>query len=184
MYTRKYKFESFIVMFFLTVNVTAQEGWLMQNSGTSNHLYSVCFVNKDTGWVVGGSYDKSSIILKTTDGGSNWYPQNSGTNDCLYSVHFIDAKTGWAVGGDDWGPEDQNILHTNDGGLNWTIQYDHPHVILYSVFFTDADTGWVVGADYTMVPAIHFILHTTDGGKNWVQQGYYHITPPPHLLVV
>ncbi len=46
-------------------NVKSQEGWIQQNSGTSNPLWNVFFVNPDTGWAVG----YNGTILKTTSGG-------------------------------------------------------------------------------------------------------------------
>ena len=71
-------------------------------------LYSVYFLNDNTGWAVGGM----GTILHTTDGGTNWNSQLSGTSSFLYSVHFTDNNTGWAVGG-------HTILKTINGGVSF-----------------------------------------------------------------
>src|SRR5215813_7008952 len=45
--------------------------WTSQSSGTTQDLRAVSFVDANTGWAVGGSYNSSveSVILHTTDGG-------------------------------------------------------------------------------------------------------------------
>ena len=56
---------------------TSNEGttWSNQNTGVSNNLYSIYFVNTTTGWATG----EIGRILKTTNGGSDWISQSSGT---------------------------------------------------------------------------------------------------------
>ncbi|MCK4452963.1 hypothetical protein KAU59_01275, partial [candidate division WOR-3 bacterium] len=57
----------FTVLFLLPCLTHA--GWIEQNSGIINELWSVHFpADAQTGYAVGG-YGK---ILKTTDGGANW----------------------------------------------------------------------------------------------------------------
>jgi hypothetical protein len=80
--------------------------WSSQSSGTSSHLYGVCFTDADTGWAV-GDY---GTILQTFDGGDNWNPQSSGTSNILRGVYFSDGSTGWIVG------DNGTILHTTTGG--------------------------------------------------------------------
>ncbi|KKK86135.1 hypothetical protein LCGC14_2766260, partial [marine sediment metagenome] len=45
--------------------------WSSQNSGTSNFLINVDFVDANTGWAAG----KNGTLLHTIDGGLNWTPQ-------------------------------------------------------------------------------------------------------------
>ena len=89
--------------------------WAAQNSGTTERLYGVDFVDANVGWAVGeGPYGGSATILKTTDGGATWTAEASDpTYAALHSVTFIDASTGWAVGKDLWGAM---ILKTTNGG--------------------------------------------------------------------
>ena len=86
-------------------------GWYSQNSGTTDILSAVDFVDPETGWAVG-----QNTVLNTTDGGDNWFEQPTPTYYNYFSVDFIDSQVGWVVGG--FG----TILHTTDGGLSWTVQ--------------------------------------------------------------
>ena len=52
-----------------------QAQWIPRNSGTTNSLTDVYFINGSIGWVVG----TFGTILKTGDGGTTWNPQISGT---------------------------------------------------------------------------------------------------------
>lgn len=72
----------------------AHAQWTTLNSGTTQDLYSVCFVDANIGWVVG----EVGTILKTTDGGAHWTPQSSGVSERLSSVCFLDDNRGFAVG--------------------------------------------------------------------------------------
>ncbi len=110
----KTKLFTILVLTFTFNIVFAQSGWFFQTSGTSIYLTSVQFINNNTGWTVGGY--AGTIILKTTNGGTNWTSQTSGIGNDLNSVHFIDNNTGWVVG--DVG----TILNTTNGGTNWTSQ--------------------------------------------------------------
>lgn len=127
-----------------------------QTSGTTNTLYSVYFVDANTGWVVGDV----ATILKTTNGGGNWVaqPVDMPVPRTLTSVYFVNASTGWAVG------VGATILKTSDGGANWMNQsITGSSTYFKSVSFADANTGWVVGLGGV-------ILKTTDGGANWIAQ--------------
>jgi len=61
-------------------------------------LRSVYFVNRNTGYIVGGDYTMQGIILKTTNGGTSWDIDSSSTYNYLTSVFFTDPDTGYAVG--------------------------------------------------------------------------------------
>jgi photosystem II stability/assembly factor-like uncharacterized protein len=162
----------FVALLSLSFNLTAQEGWFEQISGTNNDLNSVCFVNNDTGWAVGGHYFGPGEILKTVDGGENWEPQVNGSIHPLKSVCFIDENTGWVVGGsnsDDGG----TILKTTNGGEDWIFQIDNDtSFTLNSVSFIDDSTGWASGhgTDLGWWDFYGIILKTTDGGQNWTIQ--------------
>jgi len=125
--------------------------WYQQRGITSDDLYSVCFVDNNTGWAVG-----DGVILKTISGGENWLETD--VPIILNSVFFTDATNGWAVG---W---DGVIIKTIDGGENWINQESETNKCLYSVYFSDSLTGWVVGDSCT-------ILKTTDGGNTWINRG-------------
>lgn len=80
-----------------------------------NVLNSIYFTDINTGYTVGSSYNLTSggtlsIILKTTNQGTNWGFQISPPGLSLLSVEFLDNNTGFAVG--IYG----TILKTTDGG--------------------------------------------------------------------
>ncbi|MFZ1978969.1 MAG: YCF48-related protein [Bacteroidota bacterium] len=149
------------------------ETWMGSPFPAGSWLYSVCFIDANTGWAVG-----DGIILRTTDGGTNWTTQSIGVVNYLYRVCFTDANTGWAVG---WGATNGIILHTIDGGINWTSQsIGAICTSMYDVSFTGANTGTIIGyrqSETILVggrpmylgPAT-IILQTTNGGASWTEQ--------------
>src|SRR5438552_10243356 len=119
-----------------TINCYAQ--WVLQNSGVSNTLYNIQFVNPSTGWATG----TNSLILKTTDGGSNWLQQsiNLGYPKDLNGLAMLDANTGYIAG---WF---ETILKTTNGGINWDIISNIPSNNGNSnngVSFINSQTGWI-----------------------------------------
>ena len=164
-----------------------------QGEGGVVDLYSVQFVDKDTGYIVGDR----GLILATDNGGASWREQYSGTDAQLFHLSIRD-KRGWVVG------TGGKILHTTDGGRNWYpqrsgVQEDLNRVYfvddrvglisgdkgvllrsdnggatwervrlnvseaLFGMSFVDKKTGWVVGYGGR-------IVRTYDGGRSWVEQ--------------
>jgi len=125
---------------------------------------AVTFIDKQTGFLVGGGY-YGNEIYKTTDCGRSWQWNEQIITPKVYTglfdISFINKDIGFIVG--DVGV----FLNTTDGGTTWkylnlwekykkeTYQY------FYSTFFADTLKGWIVGAGY--------ILETTDGGENWTE---------------
>ena len=122
-------------------------------------LNSVCFPNKDTGWVC-----NLKGAFKTTNGGLNWNFQQFSN---AYSIFFIDTQTGWMVG------LGGNIYKTTNGGLTW----EHPIIgqggSLYCVYFNTSNYGWAIGDiwDIPTQKSYGIICKTIDGGDNW--EKYY-----------
>lgn len=124
----------------------------------SGYMYSVKFINADTGWAVGGigvTALDTGIVLYTTDGGTTWEDQSANITEDLYSMDYSDG-TCWAAG------RDGAIYRTTDLGKNWIPQRDDEYGF-NSIYFIDKNNGWVVGKK-------GIILHTSDGGNNWVKQ--------------
>jgi photosystem II stability/assembly factor-like uncharacterized protein len=84
--------------------------WDRQESGVSDDLNDVMFVNPLVGYAVGDQ----STILKTTDGGWTWTRlgerRERGSN--YRSVHFINEREGWVQASD-------ALVTTRDGGQTW-----------------------------------------------------------------
>lgn len=121
-----------------------------QTSGTLNNLFSVYFLNVDTGYAVGGD----GTIIKTTNAGNNWSLLSSCTPNALFSVYFIDADTGYAAG------YDGTIIKTTNAGLSWFSLTSGTLAYLNKVFFTDAATGYIVGDSGK-------VLKTINAGASW-----------------
>jgi photosystem II stability/assembly factor-like uncharacterized protein len=143
--------------------------WLHQDDGQYYpHEYNdVCFVDDQTGWVVGHGWSLGGTILHTSDGGATWVEQDHPSDYELNSVFFLDADRGWAVGGyfDIYGSNHRRVIeYTPDGGNTWYEQhwqsYRYP---LRSVHFADPDHGWAAGGP-------GYILRTSNGGDTWTEQ--------------
>ena len=83
---------TFLAVFITSFGLFSQSNWewTQQESGTTENLRDVYFVNNMTGWAVG----TNGTILNTSDGGVTWSAQTSGTEEELTAVHFIDESTG------------------------------------------------------------------------------------------
>ncbi|MDQ2999829.1 MAG: YCF48-related protein [Fibrobacterota bacterium] len=147
--------------------------WNSQPSGTENSLNSVCFGNKDTGWVVGDS----GMILHTVNGGLDWKNQFSGTDKNLNSVSFKGTSEGWAVG------DSGTILKTTDGGEHWNLQLDVTNKTLRSISLVDSKSGWIAGDNNTLLKVEQGTVGFTSRSKkvpapqSWVN-GVFHFSLP------
>ncbi|HEY3252045.1 MAG TPA: T9SS type A sorting domain-containing protein, partial [Ignavibacteria bacterium] len=84
--------------------------WLVYPTGNTMPLFSLSFVNSQTGYCVGGNSSGVPYIVKTTNAGVNWSVQQGVPPYELYGVYFINANTGWAVG------DSGRIIKTTNGG--------------------------------------------------------------------
>lgn len=145
-----------IALVILTSNLLfSQIQWQQLNSGTTNYLRDLEFINENIGWVVG----HGGLILKTTNGGGTWIQQNSNTSSDFYNVSFIDEMKGWTGG------LNGILLKTTDGGTSWQsgqISVDN----IYGLVFTDENVGHA--ATGKLVPFYYgHIYRTTNGGNFW-----------------
>jgi photosystem II stability/assembly factor-like uncharacterized protein len=143
-----------LLIFLLPINLFAQ--WFPQNSGTTQQLEDISFIDSNNGLAVG-----NSTILRTTDGGSTWLLVGAIS---LKGVTLMDAGIGYAVSG--YG----TILKTVDGGSNWLLQNSGTTYALSGVSFIDSLTGIVVGYHFDGFNGYGIILKTTNGGTNWINQ--------------
>lgn len=125
--------------------------WNDQNSGITNDLQAVHFINQNEGWAVG----RQGKIVHTTNAGSTWTSQNSGTTKDLNNVHMVNSTFGVAVG------DAGTTVKYN--GTTWTTLTSGTSQDLYSVFFTDVNTGWI-GGDYAI------IKKTTNAGASFAPE--------------
>ncbi len=150
-----------LVLFAATAPAGAQDSWYAQSSGTTDPLFGVCFVDADTGWVVGNG----ATILHTSNGGNTWSEQDFFPVSYLLDVDFADALNGWAVG------FAGNIRHTGDGGQTWGEQESGTSSNINGVCAVDAMNAFIVGG---VAPGYfngsQFIRRTTDGGATWTHE--------------
>lgn len=141
----------------------------IMNERPIHFMMGIDFINKDTGWVVGGKEIDDDInegvILRTIDGGETWEVQKT-SPDYFMGVDFINGNEGWAVG------NNGNIKHTTNGGATWTTQTSPMAGLLTGVFFIDENNGWIVNRDNWGE-----ICHTTNGGSTWTLQPEYSPNP-------
>ncbi len=69
-------------------------GWSAQNSGISNYMYSIHFINENLGFCAG--FD--GIILRTTNGGEVWEQMHYDPGVWLISIRFANENLGVTVG--------------------------------------------------------------------------------------
>ncbi|MDQ2770224.1 MAG: hypothetical protein M3Y54_06970, partial [Bacteroidota bacterium] len=101
-------------------------GFIGQNSGTSNRLNGVSFADSTLGCVVG----QSGTVLRTTNAGTTWTRIPVPTTVNLNDVWLVNAQVGFAVG------ELGTILLTTDGGLTWRAESTNTFETLYSLTAT------------------------------------------------
>jgi len=116
------------------------------------YIWSIKFLNQNTGWMAGLNYNSYSLF-RTTNGGVHWDScAVSPRPSIIWGLSFVNAMTGYACA-------PSAIFKTTNGGVNWVSQTLPPNTpILYDIQFANADTGFAVGQNAT-------ILYTTSGGQ-------------------
>lgn len=147
---------------FIKETTNAGQTWNDLSLGTNETLMDVCFVDENTGWTSGESYDQttrvySGFVLKTTNGGKNWAISFQMPGTWFECIHFVNNLCGWAAGGNG------KIYNTTDGGIIWHEQNSGIAENLADMHFIDAKMGWIVGRS-------NKIIYTFDGGLNWHNQ--------------
>lgn len=144
--------KNFLILLFVLCAITVSYGrWLQQNSGTSEHLHGVQFVNNSVGFVVGDN----GTFLKTTDGGNTWNQLNANTVASLFCICMLSENLGWIAAGNG------EIYKTQNGGNSWTLQQSGTTDPIYNIQFVDENHGWAS-------KFYNEILVTTNSGSNWV----------------
>ena len=135
-------------------------GFIGQNSGTSNRLNGVSFVDASYGCAVG----QSGTVLRTTNGGTTWTRITVSTTANLNDVWLVNANVGFAVG------ELGTILLTIDGGQTWQAETSNTFETLYSLTATaDGTSIWAAGDGGTVLKRGPVVLATRPSafGQPW-----------------
>ena len=131
------------------------QGWVKQNSGTTNGLLGVSFTSPDTGWVAAGG----GFILRTTDAGLHWnqfpVPDPLGVS----SIAAVDGMTAWCTDEGSHG----NMFFTTNGGQVWTQQVPNTSGSgISALSFPTRYTGYGIGGY-----GGGFFIKTTNAGTTW-----------------
>ena len=108
-------------------------------------LYSLDFVDDNTGYIVGGTSEIGGspidvTILKTIDGAVTWNAETCETTNTLHSVHFINPSIGYAVGNAGTILRRTEIIAVDDLNTNQPLKiYPNPSNNLINLSLPDAD---------------------------------------------
>jgi photosystem II stability/assembly factor-like uncharacterized protein len=150
----------FVLTYILLSNSTFGQWQMLSNSGANVTLYSVVFIDQNTGWAVGWSQQSFGKIISTTNGGSNWVVQPIAIQ-YPFSIFFVDHNTGWVVGSN--GIPGAPILKTTNSGNTWVNINAFPNMGFCKIYCLNNDTCWIVGGNLA-------IAKTVNGGMNWSLQ--------------
>lgn len=120
-------------------------------SGTSESLNKVVFINETTGWIVG----ENGTILKSVDGGNTWVAQTpSDATADFNDIAIADEMNAIAVA-------DGGKIEVTTDGETWSPQTSGTAVDLNGVSCFGMDKVIAIGDD-------EVILHSSDWGTTWV----------------
>lgn len=139
-----------VILLVFSISLTSSQ-WVQQTSGTTQNLTDVLiFPSSQTGVTVG----YTSLVLKTTNNGTNWVSVTNPGTQYLYDVCYAGGTTAYSSGY-------TRIIKTTNSGTNWTNTGSVPAKIYSGIYFFNESTGWACGHCDT-------ILKTTNGGTNWI----------------
>jgi photosystem II stability/assembly factor-like uncharacterized protein len=123
-------------------------------SSISGDLYSIAFIDVNTGFIIG----KNGYYYKTTNGGTNWVSSNIlGSSDNFYKI-LKTANNNLFVFG-----LSGSIIKSTNQGVNWIAQNSNTFSTLRWGYFIDDNIGYSVGDLGT-------IIKTTNGGSVFISQ--------------
>jgi photosystem II stability/assembly factor-like uncharacterized protein len=131
---------------------TINEGkdWVRMNTGNTNTITAIHFVNQLTGWYA----SNSSNIRKTTDGGATWVQQGAGIASGNNDIWLKDLNNGFITG------NNGALRKTTNGGATWQTIASGVTTDLRRIFFANNNLGFIASSNGQ-------ILRTTDGGNIW-----------------
>jgi photosystem II stability/assembly factor-like uncharacterized protein len=151
------------ILLIISFSKLTNSQWLNQPSGqASMNLTAIEFpFNITTGWCI-GSNAYSSVILSTTNGGTNWAPQHSDGLNTLTALSMPTTTIGFA-GGYVRGTSTGIVYKTTNGGANWNFLLSVGSEKVNNLIFINILNGFLLFHN-------GLIFHTTNGGVNWSSQ--------------
>ena len=122
-------------------------------------IFSLDFINPDTGWAfINYSTASGGNAFKTTDGGNSWTQQAGNIPYSISSADMVDANIGYIT----INSSNRPIYKTTDGGTNWSSVTTPLTGIIKTVKSFDANTLYIGSSSGTTRMA-----KSTDGGTTW-----------------
>lgn len=128
---------------------------------TQYDMFSITFINANTGFAVGnGAVSGNDSLYKTTNGIS-WSPVSVPAIGLMTYVYFYNSSTGFICS-----MSSDNILRTSNSGQNWSIVATNAgQNRVNQIVMADANTCYGVSDNGTF-------MKSTNAGLNWVSQSY------------
>jgi photosystem II stability/assembly factor-like uncharacterized protein len=154
----KYHIVSLLILLLVSVKVNAQGGWYPLQSGETEHIISIQFIDAQTGYYI----STSNACFRTIDGGAQWNLVETFAAD-ISDMKFLNAATGYisSCGG--------NVYRTTNSGLSWNAYNTGLSSCLSSIFFLNSQTGWVTVETNSVINAVY---KTLNSGVNWFLVSY------------
>jgi len=141
--------------------VNGGTNWSAQNTGITDGLACIQFVDESHGFATGGFIggpQMNATLIRTTDGGGTWTKIDVAPGKCGGGSRFLNSDTGFYAYADGlYG--NSVIARTTDAGASWNVVYTGTGWISY-FYFADPMHGYATVNNGT-------VLKTTDGGLNW-----------------
>ena len=140
--------------------------WIIQNSGVSEKIQGIFFLDHSIGWAVSARFDSvfGSYIIKTINGGEVWEKEFFNIeNKFFHTIYFHDSLNGWIAGS-----PSQAFYGTTDGGYTWNSpSFDSSNfssLPVQKIVFFSKQYGFACGGLHDLIGVI---WKTTDAGLNW-----------------
>jgi len=142
-------------------SLSPDTGWVVQQSGTSDTLFSVKAINNNVVWTAG----TNGGVFRTTNGGADWTSVGGGTigSDGVSAIEPLDANTAFASTSSSTATK---IFKTTNGGANWSLVFNQTGGFISGIQMKSALEGYAVGSP---VGGKWTILNTTDAGNTWTR---------------
>ena len=135
-------------------------GWVVQQSGTSETLYSVKAVDDNVVWTAGTNGE----VFRTTNGGAAWTSVGGGIigSDVIYTVEALDDNIAFIAANSNTA----KIYKTTNGGGSWSLVFSQTDGFIGGIQMKTVLEGYAVGSP---VGGKWTVLKTTDGGNTWAR---------------
>lgn len=149
-----------IILFFSIYSLNINAQWFAQESGTTDLLYAIKFVDNNNGWVTNLNGTK---LFHTTNGGTDWFVQKDFGTPVIWNFTFINDSIGYIYS--HGGPA--HLLKTTDGGTTWQTIHTFSATVDDLKFYSE-NTGWCLEFELTS-----YLSRTTNGGVDWQGFDYF-----------